>query len=83
MESGEFSAWLADAPLEYFDPLSFSERRFSATPTGRQIDLALGSLHELPDGSLLDLRAVVTRDDRHVSTAAPALGLMGQWRTTF
>lgn len=83
VESGEFSAWLADAPLEYFDPLTFSERRFSATPTGRQIDLALGSLHELPNGSYLDLRAVVTRDDRHVRTAAPALGLMGQWRTTF
>jgi len=83
VESGQFSAWLADAPLDYFDPLSFSERRFSASPTGRQIDLALGSVHELPDGSYLDLRAVVTRDDRHVETAAPALGLMGQWRTTF
>ncbi|HZW17116.1 MAG TPA: S8 family peptidase [Brevundimonas sp.] len=83
VESGEFSAWLADAPLDYFDPLSFSERRFSASPTGRQIDLALGSVHELPDGSHLNLRAVVTRDDRHVRTAAPAVGLMGQWRTTF
>lgn len=83
VESGEFSAWLADAPLEYFDALSFSERRFSASPTGRQIDLALGSRHGLPDGSWLDLRAVVTRDDRHVRTAAPAFGLMGQWRTAF
>lgn len=83
VESGEFSAWLADAPLAYFDPLSFSERRFSASPTGRQIDLALGSLHQLPDGSYLSLRAVVTRDDRHVRTADPAFGLTGQWRTAF
>jgi len=83
VESGEFSAWLADAPLAYFDPLTFSERRFSASPTGRQIDLALGSLHQLPDGSYLALRAVLTRDDRHLRSAAPALGLMGQWRTAF
>lgn len=83
VESGEFSAWLADAPLAYFDPLSFSERRFSASPTGRQIDLALGSLHQLPDGSYLSLRAVVTRDDRHVRTADPAFGMTGQWRTAF
>lgn len=83
VERGEFSAWLADAPLEYFDPLSFSERRFSASPTGRQIDMAVGSLHALPDGSELALRAVVTRDDRHMRSAAPAYGLMGAWRTRF
>nr|MBB5292667.1 hypothetical protein [Brevundimonas basaltis] len=83
VESGEFSAWLADAPLEYFDPLTFSERRFSATPSGRQIDMALGTLHALSDGSELALRAVVTRDDRHVRTAAPVYGLMGNWRTRF
>jgi hypothetical protein len=83
VESGEFSAWLADAPLEYFDPLTFSERRFSATPSGRQIDMSLGSLHRLPDGSYLDLRAVVTRDDRHIQSAPPAYTMMGSWRTTF
>jgi hypothetical protein len=83
VESGAFSAFLADAPLEYFDPLSFSERRFSATPSGRQIDLALGTLHALPDGSQLALRAVVTRDDRHVASAPPAYALMGSWRSVF
>ena len=83
VESGQFSAWLADAPLEYFDPLTFSERRFSATPSGRQIDMSLGTLHGLPDGSELALRAVVTRDDRHVRSAAPVYGLMGAWRTRF
>lgn len=83
VERGQFSAWLADAPLEYFDPLSFSERRFSATPTGRQIDFSLGSQHLLPDGSELALRAVVTRDDRHVRSAEPAYALMGSWRSAF
>ncbi|MBA4804684.1 MAG: S8 family serine peptidase [Brevundimonas sp.] len=83
VERGQFSAWLADAPLEYFDELTFSERRFSATPTGRQIDFALGSLHALPGGSELALRAVVTRDDRHERAAPPAYALMGSWRSTF
>ena len=83
IESGEFSAWLADAPQRYFDPLTFSERTFSAAPSGRQIDLALGSQHLLPDGSQLALRAIVTRDDRHDASAAPALGLAASWRTTF
>lgn len=83
IESGQFSAWLADAPLEYFDPLTFSERSFSAAPSGRQIDVSLGSLHALPDGSQLALRAVVTRDDRHVRSAEPAYALMGSWRATF
>jgi hypothetical protein len=83
VESGTFSAWLADAPVGYFDPLTFSERRFSATPSGRQIDMSLGSLHQLPDGSWLDLRAVMTRDDRHIRSAAPAYTMMGSWRTTF
>lgn len=83
VESGQFSAWLADAPAEYFDPLTFSERRFSAAPSGRQIDMSVGSLHQLPDGSWLDLRAVMTRDDQHIRSAAPTYTMMGSWRTTF
>ncbi|GAA0611296.1 hypothetical protein GCM10009422_02720 [Brevundimonas kwangchunensis] len=83
VESGEFTAVLADAPLRYFDPLTFSERRFSASPTGRQVDMSLGSVHALPNGSQLALRAVVTRDDRHVRDAPPAYALMGNWRATF
>ena len=83
VESGEFSAWLADIPLAYFDPLTFSERRFSATPSGRQIDVSLGSVHALADGSQLALRAIVTRDDRHVETAPPSYALVGSWRTRF
>lgn len=82
-ESGAFAAELADAPLAYFDPLTFSERRFSASPTGRQIDIALGSLHRLRDGSYLNLRAIVTRDDQHIAAAPASFTLTGAWRTQF
>lgn len=83
VESGVFSAWLADAPLEYFDALTFSERQFSATPSGRQIDLSLGSVHGLANGSQLALRAIVTRDDRHLETAPPSYAIVGSWRSRF
>jgi hypothetical protein len=42
IESGKFQAVLADVPLAYDDPLTFSTRRFSASPDGREIDLSLG-----------------------------------------
>ena len=31
IERGTFSAMLADVPVEYFDPLTYSRRSFSAT----------------------------------------------------
>ena len=82
-ESGVFSAFLADSPEDYFDALTFSERRFSVTPSGRQIDLSLGSIHRLDDGSALDLRATVTRDDRNIAASPTALTLTGSWRRLF
>lgn len=82
-ERGMFSAFLADAPADYFDPLTFSERRFSVTPSGRQIDLSLGSIHRLGDGSALDLRAIVTRDDRNIAASPTAFTLTGSWRRAF
>ena len=42
IEAGRFTTTLADAPLSYEDPLTYSTRRFSASPDGREIDLRLG-----------------------------------------
>ncbi|WP_332678270.1 S8 family peptidase [Brevundimonas sp.] len=82
-ESGVFSAYLADSPAGYFDDLTFSERTFSATPSGRQIDMSLGSVHRLGDGSALSLRGMVTRDDQNVRAAPTTFTLMGSWGRTF
>ncbi|KQY92160.1 peptidase S8 [Brevundimonas sp. Root1423] len=82
-ESGVFSAYLADAPASYFDTPAFSERTFSATPSGRQIDMSLGSVHRLGDGSALNLRALVTRDDQNVRSSPTTWTLMGSWGKTF
>lgn len=82
-ESGVFSAWLPDSPAHYFDALTFSERTFSATPGGRQIDMSLGSVHRLGDGSALSLRGMVTRDDQNVRASPTTFTLMGSWGKTF
>ena len=83
IESGTFSALLADVPLEYFDPLTYSRRSFSATPSGRQIDFILGGERRLWDGSSMTLQAVASREPRHVSDAAPEFALIGAWRRQF
>lgn len=83
VEGGTFAALLPDAPLGYFDETTFSERRFSATPSGRQIDFGLSSLHQLSEGSYLRLRGTVTRDDRHIADAAPGYMVSGSWWTRF
>jgi hypothetical protein len=83
VERGVFSAYLADVPVDYFDPLTFSRRTFSATPSGRQIDFTLGAQRRLADGSTLTVTGVASREPRHVANAAPAVALIGAWRRTF
>ena len=82
-ETGVFSALLADTPAGYFDAPSFSERTFSASPSGRQIDMSLGSVHRLDDGSAMSLRALVTRDDQNVRASPTTFTLMGSWGKRF
>ncbi|QCQ97559.1 S8 family peptidase [Brevundimonas sp. SGAir0440] len=83
IERGTFSAMLADVPVEYFDPLTYSRRSFSATPSGRQIDFILGGERRLWDGSSMTLQAVASREPRHVADAPPEFALIGAWRRQF
>ena len=83
IESGTFEATLADVPLDYFDPVTFSRRRFSATPTGREIDMSVRSLHALPDGSSLQLHATAIRDEQHRRDAKPGYAFMAVWQRNF
>jgi len=83
IESGTFSARLADVPLEYFDPTTFSTRRFSASPSGREIDWTLRSLHRLPDGSALRLEAVAISQEQHRRDAAMGYALLASWARGF
>lgn len=83
IESGQFEAYLADAPDEYFDPVTFSRRSFSASPSGRQIDMSVRSLHALPGGSSVQLEATAIRDEQHRRNAKPGYAFMAVWRAGF
>ncbi|AQR63338.1 peptidase S8 [Brevundimonas sp. LM2] len=83
IERGTFAAELADVPLAYFDPITFSVRRFSAAPSGREINYALRSLYGLPDGSALSVEALAITQEQHRRGAPLGYALVGSWRRAF
>ncbi|MFN3352871.1 MAG: S8 family peptidase [Brevundimonas sp.] len=83
IERGTFEVELADVPLEYFDPTTFSVRRLSAAPDGRELNLSLITTHRTGADSALQLQAMVIRDEGHRRSAEPAFALLGSWRRGF
>ena len=83
IEHGELTALLADVPLDYFDPLTFSQRRFSAAPSGRQIDLTVAGERRLADGSTVTVQGIASREPQHIAGAKPGFSLIGAWRRAF
>ena len=83
IESGAFTALLADPPAAWDDPLVFSRRRFSAAPSGREIDLRLGLDRTVPKAGMLQLDLVAARDPGHVAGAPVALGVSANWSARF
>ena len=83
IEGGSFSTVLADVPANYGDPLYFSRRTFSASPTGREIDLRFGVDRSLPRLGVLRLQVVTARDQGNVAGAPISVGVLANWRTRF
>ena len=83
IEHGQFSARLADIPLNYDDPLQFSTRRFSANPSGRQVDLRFGVDRSWAGVGQFELVAVGVVDEGNEVTAPLNLGLVANWRSQF
>ena len=83
IESGTFSAVLANVPAEYSDPVTFSSRSFSASPSGREVDLRFGLARAWARAGELDLQALGTLDENNVHGAPPNLGLLASWRSRF
>lgn len=80
IEAGRFTATLADVPDDYFAPLTFSTRHFSATPSGRELDLRLGASAETDRAGRFSLQAVAMHDEGQIAGAPLNLGLIGSWR---
>jgi hypothetical protein len=83
IEAGRFTTTLADAPLSYEDPLTYSTRRFSASPDGREIDLRLGLEKALRGDRRLTFRGGVALQPGHDASADPELNLSATYRARF
>lgn len=83
IESGKFQATLADVPLAYDDPTTFSTRRFSASPDGRELDLTMGVEHAFGPLRSLAVRTSLALQPGHQADANPEVGAMATWRSRF
>jgi hypothetical protein len=82
IEAGEVTTTLADVPLDYSDPITFSRRTLSLAPSGREIDLGLGVHRPLGPGTLR-LQAAALFSPGHRAEASVAYGLSAAFRTRF
>jgi hypothetical protein len=83
IETGRFSAMLPDAPASLDDPLTFSARSFSASPSGREVDLRLRADQSLGQAGTVSLEGVASRQPGNSAQSPVAFGLLGGWRVSF
>lgn len=83
LESGMASATLPAAPANYFDPVTFTERRFSLAPTGREVILGLFADQSLRRWGVARLGLVAAMDEGHISGAPLDIGFNASWRFGF
>jgi subtilisin family serine protease len=83
IEQGRFSAVLPDVPTDPSDPLTFSSRSFSASPSGREVDLRLRADRSLGAAGTVSLEGVASRNPGNRADAPAAFGLLGGWRVEF
>jgi hypothetical protein len=81
VESGRFSARLADPLADYFAPVTYSVRRFDAAPSGREIDVSLGVSRSAGWAGVVSLDAVAALQPGHRAAEDPAYGVLLTWRT--
>ena len=83
VEQGAFAAIALPTVAAGGEELSFQTRRFSAVPSGRELDLRLGASRQTARLGAVDLQLIATRDLANVAGQPVALGLLAGWRTAF
>ncbi len=83
IERGQFTATLADIPAAYDDPIQLSTRRFSASPSGRQVDFRFGVDQNWVGVGDLQVLAVTTLEEGNVASEPLSLGVVANWRSRF
>lgn len=82
VETGRITTTLADVPLDYSDPVSFSQRTLALAPSGREIDIGLGLRRALGPGTL-SVRANALTSPGHRAEAPVAFGLAASFHSRF
>ena len=82
-EGGYAVADLADVPAQYFDPLTFSQRRIGLIPSGRELDLRLFTDKDLGPFGLLRFEATAAHDEGNIAGAPLGVGFLTSWKVAF
>jgi hypothetical protein len=82
VERGTVRATLADQPADYFDPLTYSDRTLSLSPSGRELDLRVSAWRPLGPGAF-HFEAAAISDEGHRADAPLNLGVTAGWRARF
>jgi hypothetical protein len=82
IERGLVSAYLADQPSDYFDALTFSDRRLELSPSGRELDLRVSAWRPLGPGDLR-LEAAAISNEGNRADSRVNFGLTAGWRARF
>ncbi|HWA61984.1 MAG TPA: S8 family peptidase [Caulobacteraceae bacterium] len=83
VENGVVVADLAIVPAGYFDAPVFSERRFSAAASGREVRLGVFGDRDLGRWGAARLGFVAAREPGNIAGAPLAVGLLADWRLAF
>jgi hypothetical protein len=83
IEGGTFTAVLGQIPTSDSQIVQFTQRQFSASPSGREYDLSLGVARDFSHLGALELRALGVVDENNQRDIPPNLGLLASWRSRF
>jgi len=83
IEGGTFTAVLGQIPTLDSQIVEFTRRQFSASPSGRELDLAFGFSRDFSHIGELELKALGVMDENNQRDIPPNLGLLATWRSRF
>ncbi len=83
IEGGTFVASLAEIPTVDSQIIQFTPRRFSASPSGRELDLGFGLARDFTGWGELEFRGLGILDENNQADIPPNLGVLASWRTRF
>lgn len=82
IEKGSVTAYLADQPTDYFDPLTYSDRKLELTPSGRELDLRVSAWRPMGPGALR-FEATAISNEGNRADSPLNFGVTAGWRARF